>query len=167
MEGVVKATPRLFYRREWQGTNSTWGWVGPRAGVDGCEKPRPHRDSIPDRPARGQSLHGLRYPAPHRHTVSIFTNLFTRKWSTNVTKPISIKLTLASQLFIKNSNAKYHENPTSGLVTDITSQTDGLTQSPHKAFLFYVVQNAYKVQNRDDAHVQRPHHATSHRHCCT
>jgi len=23
------------------------GWVGPRAGLDGCGKSRPHRDSIP------------------------------------------------------------------------------------------------------------------------
>jgi len=23
------------------------GWVGPRVGLDGCGKPRPHRDSIP------------------------------------------------------------------------------------------------------------------------
>jgi hypothetical protein len=26
--------------------------VGPRAGLDGCGKSRPHRNSIPDRPAR-------------------------------------------------------------------------------------------------------------------
>jgi hypothetical protein len=30
--------------------------VVPRAGLDRCGKSRPHRDSIPDRPARGQSL---------------------------------------------------------------------------------------------------------------
>jgi hypothetical protein len=28
-------------------TNCTGGWVGPRAGLDGCGKSRPHRDSIP------------------------------------------------------------------------------------------------------------------------
>jgi hypothetical protein len=29
------------------GTYCTGGWVGPRAGLDGCWKSRPHRDSIP------------------------------------------------------------------------------------------------------------------------
>jgi hypothetical protein len=28
------------------GTHCTGGWVGPRAGLEGCGKPRPHRDSI-------------------------------------------------------------------------------------------------------------------------
>ena len=32
------------------GNNFTGDWVGPRAGISG--KSRPHRDSIPDRPAR-------------------------------------------------------------------------------------------------------------------
>jgi len=29
------------------GTNCTGGWVGLRAGLDGCGKSRPNRDSIP------------------------------------------------------------------------------------------------------------------------
>ena len=29
------------------GTHCIGGWVGPRAGLDGCEKSLPHRDSIP------------------------------------------------------------------------------------------------------------------------
>jgi hypothetical protein len=37
--------------------------VGPRAGLDRCGKSRLHRDSIPDLPARSQSLYRLRYPA--------------------------------------------------------------------------------------------------------
>jgi hypothetical protein len=37
--------------------------VGPRAGLDRCGKSRPRQDSIPDRPARSQSLYRLRYPA--------------------------------------------------------------------------------------------------------
>jgi hypothetical protein len=28
------------------GTHFIGGWVGPRAGLDGCGKSRPHRDSI-------------------------------------------------------------------------------------------------------------------------
>jgi hypothetical protein len=29
------------------GTHRLGGWVNPRAGLDGCGKSRPHRDSIP------------------------------------------------------------------------------------------------------------------------
>jgi hypothetical protein len=29
------------------GTHCIEGWVGPRAGLDGCRKSRPHPDSIP------------------------------------------------------------------------------------------------------------------------
>jgi hypothetical protein len=29
------------------GTHCIGGWVGPRAGLDGCRKSRSHRDSIP------------------------------------------------------------------------------------------------------------------------
>jgi hypothetical protein len=36
-----------LYSRERLGTYCTGGWVGPRAGLNVCEKPRPHRDSIP------------------------------------------------------------------------------------------------------------------------
>jgi hypothetical protein len=38
--------------------------VGPRAGLDRCGKSRPHGIRSPDRPARSQSLHRLRYPGP-------------------------------------------------------------------------------------------------------
>ena len=33
------------------GTHYTGGWVGPRAGLDGCGKPRPTGIRSPDRPA--------------------------------------------------------------------------------------------------------------------
>jgi hypothetical protein len=29
------------------GNHCTGGWMGPRASLDGCEKSRPHRGSIP------------------------------------------------------------------------------------------------------------------------
>jgi len=35
--------------------------VGLRVGLDGCGKYRPHQDSIPDRPARTESLYRLRF----------------------------------------------------------------------------------------------------------
>jgi len=38
---VVNATPRPFYPRERAGTHSIGGWVGCRAGLDGCGKSRP------------------------------------------------------------------------------------------------------------------------------
>jgi hypothetical protein len=33
--------------RERPGTHCTGGWVGRKAGLEVCEKSRPHRDSIP------------------------------------------------------------------------------------------------------------------------
>jgi hypothetical protein len=60
---VVSTTPRPLYPREIPGTHCTGGWVGPRAGLDVCEKSRPHGIPSPDRPARSQSLHRLSYPA--------------------------------------------------------------------------------------------------------
>jgi len=55
--------PAVLYPPERPGTHFTGGWVGPRAGLDGCGKSHPHRDSIPDRPARSQSLYRLSYRA--------------------------------------------------------------------------------------------------------
>ena len=40
------------------------GWVGPRASLDGCGKPRSHRARSPDRPASSESLYRLSYPSP-------------------------------------------------------------------------------------------------------
>jgi hypothetical protein len=38
MGWVFKATPRPLYPREKPGTHFIGGWVGTRAGLDGCEK---------------------------------------------------------------------------------------------------------------------------------
>jgi hypothetical protein len=43
------------------GTHCTGVWVGPRAGLDGCGKPQPQRDSIPDSPAHSESQYRLSY----------------------------------------------------------------------------------------------------------
>ena len=40
-------TPAALPPAERPGTHFIGGWVGPRAGLDGCEKSRPHQDSIP------------------------------------------------------------------------------------------------------------------------
>jgi len=44
---VVNATPRPLYRRERSCTHCIEGWVGPRAGLDGCEKPCPSPEFDP------------------------------------------------------------------------------------------------------------------------
>jgi hypothetical protein len=62
--GWSASGPGHVYPGERPGTHCTGGWVGPRAGLDGCGKSRPHRDSIPDRPACTESLQRLRYPGP-------------------------------------------------------------------------------------------------------
>ena len=64
LEGVSgqQHAPAELYPREKPGTHFTGGWVGPRAGL-ARGKSRPHRDSIPDRPSRSQSLYRLSYPA--------------------------------------------------------------------------------------------------------
>jgi len=41
MGWVVSPTPRQLYTQEWPGTNGIGGWVGLRAGLDGCGKFRP------------------------------------------------------------------------------------------------------------------------------
>jgi hypothetical protein len=61
----LNATPRPLYPRERPGTHCTGGWVGPRAGLDGCGKSRPPTGiRYPDRPARSESLYRLSYPGP-------------------------------------------------------------------------------------------------------
>ena len=44
------------------GTHCIGGWLGPRAGLDGCGNSRPHWDSIPGQPRL--SLYRLGYPGP-------------------------------------------------------------------------------------------------------
>ena len=64
--GGVSTTPRPLYPRERPGTHCTGGWVGPRAGLDGCGKSRtPTGIRSPDRPARSESLYRLSYPGRH------------------------------------------------------------------------------------------------------
>jgi hypothetical protein len=62
MGWVVNATSRPLYPRERPGTHSIGGWMGPRVGLDGCGKSRPHWDSIPG--LSSKSLYRLSYPGP-------------------------------------------------------------------------------------------------------
>ena len=45
--GCSTPRPGRLSPREIPGTHYIGGWVGPRAGQDGCGKFRPHRGSIP------------------------------------------------------------------------------------------------------------------------
>ena len=65
MGSVVNAMSRPLYPPGKRAdTRCVGGGVGPGADLDRCGKSRPHRDKIPDPPARGESLHRLRYPGP-------------------------------------------------------------------------------------------------------
>jgi hypothetical protein len=68
---VVSTTPRPLYPREKPGTQCTGGWVSLRAGLNVCEKSRPHRVSIPGPSSRSQSLYRLSYRA---HTYIIYNS---------------------------------------------------------------------------------------------
>ena len=50
MRWVANATSDRFTSGKRPGTLCIGGWVGPRAGLDGCGKSRPHLDSIPGTP---------------------------------------------------------------------------------------------------------------------
>jgi hypothetical protein len=55
------------------------GWVGARAGLDKCRKPRPTGIRSSDRPARSQSLYLLSYPAHiNLNSVSIYRSISGR-----------------------------------------------------------------------------------------
>jgi hypothetical protein len=47
------------------GNHCVGGWVGSMAGVNGCGKSYPHRDSIPDRENCSELLYRLSYPGPY------------------------------------------------------------------------------------------------------
>jgi hypothetical protein len=44
---VVSTMPWPLYLQERPSIHCTGGWVGPRAGLEVCEKSRPNRDSMP------------------------------------------------------------------------------------------------------------------------
>jgi hypothetical protein len=54
------------------GAHCKGGWVATRAGLDGCGRSRPHRDSISDRPDRSKSLYRLRCPGRQWLILQLF-----------------------------------------------------------------------------------------------
>ena len=70
--------PAALYPRERPGTHFKGGWEGTWAGLDGCGKSRPYRDSIPDRPAHSQSLYRISYPAHIYIYIYIYKHIHTR-----------------------------------------------------------------------------------------
>ena len=61
---------RPLYLLERPGTHCTGGWVGPRAGLDGCGKSRPPPGFYPQTvTARSESLYRLSYPGPCLHNT--------------------------------------------------------------------------------------------------
>jgi hypothetical protein len=46
--GSQRHVPAALQPGKRPGTHCIGGWVGPRDGLDGCGKSRPHRDSIPE-----------------------------------------------------------------------------------------------------------------------
>ena len=56
---MVNFTTRLLYARDWPIINCIGGWLGPRAGREGCGKSCPYRDSIPELPSPKITISGL------------------------------------------------------------------------------------------------------------
>ena len=68
---VVNATPWPLYPRERPSTHGTGGWMGPSTDLDGCGKFHPTGIRSPDRPARSEVLHRLRYSDPHTDVLTL------------------------------------------------------------------------------------------------
>ena len=59
-------------------THCTGGWVGPRTGLDGCGKSRPHRDSIPGSSSPQRFAIPTELPRPIYMHVSLKKYTFKR-----------------------------------------------------------------------------------------
>jgi hypothetical protein len=55
-KGGQRHAPAALHPGKRPGTHCRGDWVGPRAGLDGCGKPRQRRESIPGMPGRSESL---------------------------------------------------------------------------------------------------------------
>jgi hypothetical protein len=90
MGWVVSTTPRPLYPREKPGTHRTGGCVGPRAGLDVCEKYLVHIGILsPDRPALLLLMH---YNSGRVLAFSTMTLHLGRSWTCSGHLTISIRL---------------------------------------------------------------------------
>jgi hypothetical protein len=69
--GGQSHAPSCFTPVKRPGTHFRGGRAGPRAGLDECGKSRTHRDPIPDRPVRSESLYRQSYPGPQMDIQAI------------------------------------------------------------------------------------------------
>jgi hypothetical protein len=65
---VVNATPQLLYSPgNRPSIHCTGGWMGPRAGLDGCRRSHPPTGiRSPDHPVHSELPYQLHYPGPHK-----------------------------------------------------------------------------------------------------
>ena len=123
-----ESRPGRSLSRERPDTHCTGDWVGPRAGLDKCGKSRPHRDSIPDLPARSQSLYRLSYPAYGLHLkypLFLFNFNKTSNFSTVFRKQFS--------------KTKFHENLSSGRLVVPCGQMDGGRTDRRRDMMWLIV----------------------------
>jgi hypothetical protein len=76
----VSVTPRPLYHRERPGALCRGGWVGPKAGLDVCEKSHPYWDLIP---GPSSSLYRLSYRA-HTSYLTLMNHFFECKTSKKI-----------------------------------------------------------------------------------
>jgi len=74
--------------------------VGPRAGLDECGKSRIHRDPIPYRPVRSESLYRQSYPGPQMDIQDIIN--FRIKVLTITKKVMHLKHTTLKYVICKS-----------------------------------------------------------------
>ena len=82
------------------------GWAPGPVWTGG--KSRPHRDSIPDRPAFSPVTITNELPGPQQDIV---INCVSLHISTRYSCQIATELEFSRQIFEKSSNIKFHENP--------------------------------------------------------
>ena len=113
MGWAVTAAPRPLYPLERPGTHCTGGWVGPRAGVDGCGKSRsPTGIRSPDRPARGESLYRMSYRGPHitpiHGILSVLYKQFT--YTQNTKERYSLLQCYLGKCFLQKFTLHHYRN---------------------------------------------------------
>ena len=111
--------PAALYPRERTGTHYTGGWVGPRAGLDRCEKSRPTGIRSPDRPARSQSLYRLRYRA-HTTMQAGYIAFMCFVWLSEERVPFALHI-INRMVFITEAKSVYYALGTDSLYRVIKS----------------------------------------------